>query len=91
MDNPYKFWRKYEEWIKPMNQLQNGLFFSINMDNKDFNYIKYCNEESNIKLEYYQLGPNYAKILFEYEDAFPYRISTGNKLTKNKIQLNRLF
>ena len=76
--NPTKFWEKYKEWFKPMNQLQNGAFMSITLDTKDFEYVKYYNGESAIKLEYYQLGPNYAKIMFDYDESLPYRIPSGN-------------
>ena len=76
-NNPAGFWRKYEEWFKPMNQLQCGVFISINWESKDFKFTEYCNENSDIKLEYTQLGPNYAKIIFEYNETLPYRVSTG--------------
>ena len=81
--NPMKFWEKYREWFKPMNQLQNGVFISITHDTKEFKFVEYCNENSAMQLEYHQLGPNYAKIMFEYEGDLPYRISSG-KITRNK-------
>ena len=74
--NPSKFWIKYEEWIKPMNQLQNGLFISINQDSEDFKFVEYCDEESDIKLEFTQLGFNYVKIMFNYTGTIPYRVSS---------------
>ena len=75
--NPKDFWDKYESWIRPMNQLQNGIFISINWENKDFEFTEYYNKDSNIRLEYHQLGPNYAKIMFDYEKSLPYRIPSG--------------
>ena len=76
-DNPRKFWEKYNEWIQPMNQLQNGLFISIRYEGKDFNFTRYFNGNSELKLEHIQLGYNYAKIMFNYEGDVPYRISSG--------------
>lgn len=76
-NDPHNFWMTYNEWIQPMNQLQNGLFISIRFDSKDFNFRRYFNGNSEIRLEYTQLGHNYAKIMFDYEGDVPYRISTG--------------
>ena len=76
--NPTKFMSKYGKWVKPMNQLQNGIFISVNYEDDDFEYTDYFNKDSNIRLEYHQLGNNYAKILFEYEDSLPYRIPSGS-------------
>ena len=76
-DNPHKFWETYNEWIQPMNQLQNGIFVSISYESKDFNFTKYFNGDSELQLEYIQLGHNYAKIMFDYEGDIPYRISSG--------------
>ena len=82
--NPIKFWENYEEWFKPMNQLQNGAFMSITQDTRDFEFVEYYNGESSIKLEYYQLGPNYAKILFDFEESLPYRIPSGKTTIETK-------
>ena len=86
-ENPHTCWRKYEKWIKSMNQLQNGLFFSINWDDPYFNFQEYCHEESNLVLEFSQLGPNYAKIMFEYTEALPYRVPSGKITTKPATHL----
>ena len=83
-ENPSKFWGKYEHWIRPMNQLQNGIFISINWDSADFQYTNYFNGDSRVRLEYQQLGPNFARITFETEDPIPYRIPSGNKNDKMK-------
>lgn len=76
-EGPKKFWDRYSQWIRPMNQLQNGIFISINWDCEDFKFTEYFHEDSKLTLEYTQLGPNYAKIIFEHEDAIPYRVPSG--------------
>ena len=72
-----KFWTKYESWLKPMNCLTPGHFISITDQKKNFPFKEYFDNESPIKLEYTKLGPNYAKITFEIEEAIPYKVSTG--------------
>ena len=65
--NPAAFWEEYKGWVKPMNQLQNGLFISITEETEDFQFSNYFNKDSPLRLEYHQLVPNYAKIMFEYK------------------------
>ena len=72
--NPVQFAGKYKEWLRPMNQLRLGHFFSINWDAKDFPFVEYFNESSNIKLEMHQIDWNFIRIQFESPAAFPYRI-----------------
>ena len=87
--NPREFWKSYEEWIQPMNQLQNGVFVSINYDSKDFSFTEYFNGKSELKLEYTQLGRNYAKIMFNYEGDLPYRIPSG-KISRKPTQMHSI-
>ena len=72
--NPVSFAQKYKEWLRPMNQLRLGHFFSINWDAKDFPFEEYYNRNSNITLEMQQIDDNFIRIQFMTEDAFPYRI-----------------
>ena len=65
-------WERYGPWIKPMNSLEPGLFFSINYDSEEFPF-------STVEMEsdkHYTtvLGKNYVKIYFQHSDALPYKI-----------------
>ena len=71
--HPVKFVKKYENWIRPMNQLRNGHFFSINEDTGQFPYKKYFNKTSPMKLELYYVARNFVRIQFD-APPFPYRI-----------------
>lgn len=72
--DPVAFAKTYEEWIRPMNQLRLGHFFSINWNAKDFPFEEYYNKDSNLKLEMQQIDRNFIRIQFETQFAFPYRI-----------------
>ena len=72
--NPVTFAAKYEEWLRPMNQLKLGHFFSINWNANDFPFTEYFNKDSSYTLELQKLDPNLIRIQFEIPEAFPYRI-----------------
>lgn len=72
--NPVAFARTYKEWLRPMNQLRLGHFFSINWDAKDFPFEEYYNKTSKITLEMQQIDQSFIRIQFETDLAFPYRI-----------------
>ena len=75
--NPAKFWKAYEEWLRPMNCLVPGHFISINKDSKDFKFTKYYNNTCPLRLEYMELGKNYVKVTFEIDEVLPYKVSSG--------------
>lgn len=75
VQDPVGFAHKYEEWLRPMNQLKTGHFFSINWNAKNFPYTEYYNRNSELKLEYTQIDTNFIRIQFDTETAFPYRIN----------------
>merc|ERR1712131_44664 len=54
--NPHDFWKKYETWLRPMNCLIPGHFFSINKGSKDFKFTEYYAHDCALKLEYMDLG-----------------------------------
>ena len=76
--NPTEFHRKYEEWLRPMNQLRNGHFFSLNWDCKEFNFTNEYIEVSDLKLEMEFLDKNFVRISFMTDKFIPYRVDTGN-------------
>ena len=86
VSNPVTFAAKYQEWLRPMNQLRLGHFFSINWNAKDFPFEGYYNKNSNIKLEMQQIAPNFIRIQFEIQTAFPYRIDQTVRKPINKIK-----
>ena len=83
--NPVEFWRKYENWLRPMNSLAPGHFISISDQKENFPFREYFDNASMIKLEYVKLGYNYAKITFEMLDPLPYKIPTGMYENVSKI------
>ena len=82
VSDPNKFWFKYEAWLRPMNSLCPGHFFSINKDGKEFKFTEYYANDCTLKLEYMDLGKNYAKVTFEVDDSMPYKVETGFILVK---------
>ena len=65
-------WTRYEEWIKPMNSLEPGIFFSINYDSPPFPFCKTGSKSEDFKI--FKLGKNYVKIYFNFPAATPYKI-----------------
>ena len=79
IQDPVKFNGKYNQWLRPMNQLIPGHFISINYDAPDFPFYKFKYQiESDIKLEMMYIDKNFVRIQFHLENPFPYRIYTGN-------------
>ena len=74
VNDPVSFANKYENWIRPMNQLRTGMFFSINEDTGNFPYCAYFNKSSLIKLELYYIAENFVRVQFA-APLFPYRIN----------------
>ena len=72
--DPVVFATKYNEWLRPMNQLRTGHFFSINWNARSFPFVEYFNGESELRLELSQIDRNFIRIQFETGTAFPYRI-----------------
>ena len=90
--NPSLFFRKYEEWLRPMNQLRNGHFFSLNWDSKEFKFTDEYVEESDLKLEMEFLDHNFVRISFQTENFIPYRVDTGiNKNTNMENTIKPIF
>lgn len=87
IENPTAFWKKYEEWLRPMNSLNPGHFFSINIGSKEFKFIEYFAQDCVLRLEYMDLGKNYAKVTFEADDSFPYKVASG-KYNSNQTSLS---
>ena len=81
--NPNRFWDKYSKWLRPMNSLCPGHFFSIN-HSEDFKFVNYHRQNCSLTLEYTDLGKNYAKVNFEYPQAVPYKVSNQVNLTPLK-------
>ena len=73
--NPVKFATKYESWLRPMNQLYQGHFFSLNFDAPHFPFDTSYNAKSNLKLEMRAIDKNYIRITFSTDNSFPYRIT----------------
>ena len=78
-ENPKNFFTKYEEWLRPMNQLKNGHFFSMNWDNKAFIFTDEYVQKSDLKLEMEFIDPNFVRISFCVDKSLPYRVDTGNR------------
>ena len=75
IENPVLFARKYEEWLRPMNQLKTGHFFSINWNARNFPFTEYYNNNSELRLEMIRIADNFMRINFETKKIFPYRIT----------------
>ena len=75
--NPIVFWRKYEKWLRPMNSLVPGHFFSICENADEFKFVEYYGKSCLLELEYTDLGRNYAKVMFNTEAAHPYKVPSG--------------
>ena len=75
--NPLSFYHKYEEWLRPMNQLRNGHFFSLNWDCNEFNFTNEYIQVSNLKLEMEFIDKNFVRISFQTDKYIPYRVDTG--------------
>ena len=83
--NPVSLYEKYKRWIRPMNQLYQGHFISINEDTGDMEYCEFFNGESDIRLELYYIAPQFARIEFEVKSTFPYRIDI--KVSSNNYKI----
>ena len=79
--SPLLFFRKYEEWLRPMNQLRNGHFFSLNWDAKEFNFTNEYIKESDLKLEMEFIDKNFVRVSFQTDNFIPYRVDTGKIYT----------
>lgn len=81
--DPKKFYQKYKEWLRPMNQLRSGHFFSLNWDSKNFDFTEEYIQKSELKLEMEYIDKNFVRISFNTECFIPYRIDTGKKYKSN--------
>ena len=75
--DPTGFYQKHEEWIKPMNQLKNGLFLSGNWDNRPLPFKSEYVQNSTMKLEMEFVAKNFIRVYFDTENCIPYRVDTG--------------
>ena len=88
--NPHDFFVKHEEWIKPMCQLRNGLFFSEGWDSKPLPFKNQYIEDSELKLEMEFIAKNFIRVYFETNIGPPYRVDTG-LYTRSKPSLTTFF
>lgn len=84
-NNPKEFFTKYEEWLRPMNQLRNGHFFSMNWDSKTFEFTEEYIQTSDLKLEMEFVDQNFIRINFYTNVSIPYRVDTGIFFPKKKV------
>ena len=92
-EKPHEFYQKYKEWLRPMNQLRNGHFFSMNWDGKKFNFTEEYVQKSELKLEMEYIDENFVRISFNTTEYLPYRVDSGTihplfteKWGKNTLQ-----
>ena len=76
-ENPGDFYQRYKTWLRPMNQLRNGHFFSMNWEDKKFNFTEEYVQDSDLKLEMEFIDPNFVRISFFTNEYLPYRVDTG--------------
>ena len=76
-ENPGDFYQRYKVWLRPMNQLRNGHFFSMNWDDEKFNFTEEYVQSSELKLEMEFIDRNFVRISFNTEQCIPYRVDTG--------------
>ena len=69
--NPLKFWNKYKQWLKPMNCLTPGHFFSMDTANDLPTPPKAF---KNLEITCTRINENYVKLTFFQEDPIPYKI-----------------
>ena len=77
IEDPTKTFEEIRKWARPMNQLQNGLFLSINEETGPYPYVN--NQETNesrLEMKIYYIADYFARIIFDYEESFPYRVSS---------------
>ena len=82
-ENPKEFFTRYEEWLRPMNQLRNGHFFSMNWDSKMFEFTEEYIQKSDLKLEMEFIDTNFIRISFHTTTFIPYRVDTGTIYSQN--------
>ena len=76
--NPTNFQRKYNTWLRPMNQLIPGHFLSINYEAPEFPFHKFQYQpDSNLKLELQYIDNNFVRIQFDLQNPIPYKIHSG--------------
>ena len=75
--NPGDFYQRYKVWLRPMNQLRNGHFFSMNWDNAKFNFTEEYIPNSELKLEMELIDRNFIRVSFVTNRYLPYRVDTG--------------
>ena len=77
--NPTGVYEEIRKWARPMNQLKNGLFFSINEETGPYPYVE--TQENNMiipDMEISYITEYFVRIVFEHEGNFPYRVSSQN-------------